>query len=90
MAELTQPAYRVVVTGIGVLTPIGIGLREFWSACVAGKNGVGMITLMDVHDYDCRIGAEVLNFDPEQFMDKKSARKADRFTQFAVAASVMA
>lgn len=90
MSLQTQPAHRVVVTGIGVVTAIGIGIEEFWRNSVAGKNGAGPITLMDVADYDCRIAAEVKDFDPSLFMDGKTARKSGRFIQFALASAILA
>jgi 3-oxoacyl-[acyl-carrier-protein] synthase II len=90
MAHGTQPAHRVVITGIGVVTPIGIGLKSFWEACVEGRNGVAPITLMDASAYDCRIAAEVKGFDPEQYLDRKTARRSSRFIQFALAAATMA
>ncbi len=90
MAERTQPAHRVVVTGIGVVTPIGLNLREFWEGCLEGRSGAGPITLMDASAYDCRIAAEVKGFDPGPFMDPKTARRSDRFTQFGIAATEMA
>ncbi|GMV35780.1 MAG: 3-oxoacyl-[acyl-carrier-protein] synthase 2 [Fimbriimonadales bacterium] len=90
MAERTQPAHRVVVTGIGVVTPIGLNLREFWEGCLEGRSGAGPITLMDASAYDCRIAAEVKGFDPSAFMDPKTVRRSDRFTQFGIAATEMA
>ncbi len=89
-SQRTQPAHRVVVTGIGVVTPIGIGIENFWQSCIASKNGANLITQMDTSAYDCHIGAEVKEFDPEQFLDRKMARKADRYIQFAVAAARLA
>ncbi len=81
---------RVVVTGIGCLTPIGIGKEEFWSSLLAGKSGVNYITKFDTTDYPTKIAAEVKDFNPEDYIDKKEMKKMDRFTQFAVAASKMA
>ncbi|HEY8498021.1 MAG TPA: beta-ketoacyl-ACP synthase II [Limnochordales bacterium] len=87
MPELRR---RVVVTGMGVVSPVGIGLDAFWSALVEGRPGVGPITRFDASGLDCRIAAEVRDFDPERFMDRKEARRTDRFAQFALAASLMA
>lgn len=81
---------RVVITGIGVVSPIGNGKEEYWKALEEGKNGVGPITLFDVSEYPVRIAAEVKDFDPGQWMDRKEVRKTDRVIHFAVAASDMA
>jgi len=81
---------RVVVTGMGVVSPIGIGLDAFWSALVEGRSGVGPITRFDASGLDCRIAAEVHDFEPERYMDRKEARRTDRFAQFALAATAMA
>jgi len=79
-----------VITGIGVVSPIGLGKRAYWDALKAGTSGVGHITLFDASDYPVRIAAEVKDFDPLRWMDKKEARRADRVIQFAVAAAEMA
>ncbi len=81
---------RVVVTGLGLVSPVGIGVEESWSALVAGKSGIGPITLFDASTYPTRIAGEVKNFDPTRFMDRKEARRNDRFIQFALAAADMA
>lgn len=81
---------RVVVTGLGCITPIGTGLKAFWDALLAGKSGIDYISRFDTTDYPTKIAAEVRDFAPESFIDKKEAKKMDRFTQFAVAASLMA
>jgi 3-oxoacyl-[acyl-carrier-protein] synthase II len=81
---------RVVVTGLGLVSPVGIGVDASWSALVAGKSGVGPITLFDASTFPTRIAAEVKGFDPAQFMDRKEARRNDRFIQFALAAADMA
>ena len=81
---------RVVVTGMGVVSPVGIGLDAFWSALVEGRSGIGPITRFDASGLECRIAGEVREFQPEQFMDRKEARRTDRFAQFALAASLMA
>lgn len=81
---------KVVVTGMGVISPIGNSVEQFSAALKAGKSGVGMISLFDTADFDVKIAAEVKNFDPSAYMDKKDARKMARFTQFAVAASAQA
>ncbi len=81
---------RVVITGTGVVTPLGNDVPTFWSNVVAGKSGVSLIEAFDVSEYPVRIGGEVRDFDPAQYMDHKEARRVDRFTQLAVAASVQA
>ena len=79
-----------MVTGIGAVTPIGIGKEDFWSALARGVSGVSKITSFDASDYPTRIAAEVRDFNPIEFMEAKDARRMDRFCQFAVAASKMA
>lgn len=81
---------RVVVTGIGVLTPLGIGLEPFWDGLIAGRSGVGTITLCDPGDSPSKIAGEVREFDPRAFLDAKEARRLSRASQFAVAAAHMA
>ncbi|HBX22387.1 MAG TPA: beta-ketoacyl-[acyl-carrier-protein] synthase II [Desulfotomaculum sp.] len=81
---------RAVVTGIGVVTPAGNNLEEFWTNLTDGKSGVGPITRFDTEGYTSKIAAEVKNFEPADYIDRKEARRMDRFTQFAVAATGMA
>jgi 3-oxoacyl-[acyl-carrier-protein] synthase II len=81
---------RVVVTGIGAITPIGTGKDEYWNSLLAGKSGINRITRFDASNYSTQIAGEVKNFDPGQYMDKKEAKRMDRFTQFAIAAAKMA
>lgn len=78
---------RVVITGIGAITPIGNSVEEFWNGIKEGKTGFGSITYFDTADYRCKLAAEVKDFDPTQYMDKKSARRMEQFCQFAVAAA---
>lgn len=78
---------RVVVTGMGAITPIGNSVEEFWNGIKEGKTGFGPITYFDTADYRCKLAAEVKDFDPAQYMDKKSARRMEQFCQFAVAAT---
>lgn len=78
---------RVVVTGMGAITPIGNSVEEFWNGIKEGKTGFGSITYFDTADYRCKLAAEVKGFDPAQYMDKKSARRMEQFCQFAVAAA---
>ncbi|TCW60224.1 beta-ketoacyl-ACP synthase II [Treponema sp. J25] len=81
---------RVVVTGMGAISPIGNSVPEFSQALKAGKSGIDRITLFDTTEFDVKIAAEVKNFDPLVWIDKKDARKMARFTQFAVAATAQA
>lgn len=78
---------RVVITGMGAITPIGNSVEEFWNGIKEGKTGFGSITYFDTADYRCKLAAEVKDFDPTQYMDKKSARRMEQFCQFAVAAA---
>lgn len=78
---------RVVITGMGAITPIGNSVKEFWNGIKEGKTGFGPITYFDTADYRCKLAAEVKDFDPAQYMDKKSARRMEQFCQFAVAAA---
>ena len=82
--------HRVAVTGIGVVSPIGIGKDRFWESLVAGRSGVGHITRFDVTGWDTQIAAEIRDFDPTQWMERKEVRRNDRFVQFAYAASRLA
>ncbi|MEI7704176.1 MAG: beta-ketoacyl-ACP synthase II [Deltaproteobacteria bacterium] len=81
---------RVVVTGLGVVCPVGIGVEESWQALVAGKSGVGLTTHFDATTFPTKISGEVKGFDAEKFMDRKEVRRNDRFIQFAMAAAQMA
>lgn len=81
---------RVVITGMGAVTPIGIGLQKYWEGLIEGRNGVGLITHFDTTKFDTKFAAEVNNFNPEDYLDKKAARRMDRFCQFAVATADMA
>ncbi len=81
---------RVVITGVGAVTPIGLGKDDFWKALAEGKNGVGNITLFDTKDHTTKIGAEIKNFNAEEWMDKKEARRTDRVLHLATAAADMA
>lgn len=81
---------RVVVTGIGAVTPLGNTIEETWANVKAGKSGIGELTRVDKEKFNAKVAAEVKDFDIEQYVDKKEARRMDRFTQYAVAASMMA
>ena len=78
---------RVVVTGVGAITPIGNNCDDFWSSIKAGKCGIDKVTAFDVENYKCQIAAEIKDFEPSEYIDKKEARKMDRYTQFAVIAA---
>jgi len=81
---------RVVVTGMGMVSPLAIGVEETWQALIQGKSGVARITKFDPTGFDTQIAAEVKNFAPENFMDKKDVRRMDIFIQYAMAAADMA
>lgn len=81
---------RVAITGIGIVSPIGIGRDDFWKATISGESGGGEITLFDASNYAVKIAAEVKNFNPADFMLPEIYRKTDRFAQFGIAAAKMA
>ena len=88
MTELEKK--RVVITGLGATTPVGNDLTSYWQGLLTGKSGVGPITHFDASKHTTRIAAEVKGFDPHEFMDRKDAKRMDRFSQFAVATSKQA
>lgn len=81
---------RVVVTGLGAITPLGNTLAEYWEGLLSGRNGIGPITLFDASKHGCRIAGEVKGFDPHTYLDRKEAKRMDRFAQFAVCTSKQA
>ncbi len=81
---------RVVVTGIGAVTPLGNNTETTWNNIKAGVSGIGPLTRLNAEEYPAKVAAEVKDFSPEEYMDKKDARKMDRFTHYAVASSLMA
>lgn len=81
---------RVVITGLGAITPIGKNLADYWDGLLQGKSGVGAVTLFDASEHACQIAAEVKDFDPHKYLDKKDAKRMDRFAQFGVCASIQA
>jgi 3-oxoacyl-[acyl-carrier-protein] synthase II len=81
---------RVVVTGLGVVTPIGLGIDEFWEGLKEGRNGISKITHFDPTDYRSHMAAEVKDFDPTDWIDGKSVERMDRFVHFGMSSSVMA
>lgn len=88
MTEL--PLKRVVITGMGAITPLGNNLADYWTGLIKGKSGIGLITHFDASRHACRIAGEVRGFDPHDYVDRKEAKRMDRFAQFAVAASLQA
>lgn len=88
MTELERK--RVVVTGLGAITPIGNNLAEYWESLLSGRSGIGPITLFDASRHDCRIAGEVKGFNPHDYLDRKDAKRMDRFAQFAVGTSKQA
>ena len=78
---------KVVITGMGCLTPLGLSAPEFWRGLLEGRPGVSEVTKFDVSAYDTRIAAEVKGFDPGNYMDRKEAKRADPYTQYAIAAT---
>lgn len=87
---LIMSEQRVVITGLGTVTPIGIGVKDFFEGLKNGQNGIAKVTHFDVTDYRAKLAAEVKGFIPEEWIDKKSVKRMDRFTHFGIAASAMA
>lgn len=85
-----RPTRRVVVTGLGLITPLGTGVEKTWKALCAGESGIGRITRFDPTGYDAQIAGEVKDFDPAQFIEKKEIKKMDTFIHYAVGASHLA
>lgn len=81
---------KVVVTGLGVVSSLGVSVDAFWDSLIAGKPGIGKVTRFDASAYTSQVGAEVHDFDPSDYMDPKEARRNDRYTQFAVAGTRLA
>jgi 3-oxoacyl-[acyl-carrier-protein] synthase II len=82
--------HQVAITGLGAVTPIGIGVKNFWEGLKTGRNGIAKVTHFDVTDFYSKLAAEVKDFQAEEWIDKKSAKRMDRFIQFGIAASAMA
>ena len=78
---------RVVVTGVGLVSPLGVGTDTTWDALVAGRSGIGPLTRFDASDYTSRIAGQVEDFDPEQYLSVKDVRKTDAFIHYAIAAT---
>ena len=81
---------RVVVTGMGIVSPLGVGTEATWNRLVSGHSGIGPISHFDASAYDCRIAGEVRGFDPLDFVSRKDVKKMDLFIQYAVAAAQFA
>jgi 3-oxoacyl-[acyl-carrier-protein] synthase II len=81
---------RVVITGLGAITPVGNTVTQYWQGLLEGRSGIGPITLFDASRHTCRIAGEVKNFDPCDYLDRKEAKRTDRFAQFAICASKQA
>src|SRR6202790_4806708 len=79
--------HRVVVTGLGVISPIGLTVEDYWRNLLAGVSGVAKIASFDAEQFPVNIAAEVKNFDPGDFMDRKASRRMERFSQFSIAAA---
>lgn len=90
MALLYNHKRRVVITGIGLVTPLGVGIETNWAALLAGRSGIRTVTRFDLTGFPVRIAGEVSNFDVQQFIDKKEARKMDLFVHYAIAAADLA
>ena len=86
MSETTN-GRRVVITGMGAITPLGLTGDDYWQGLVEGKSGIDWITVVDTANYPAKVSGEVRGFEPEQYMDRKEARRMARFSQFAVAAA---
>jgi 3-oxoacyl-[acyl-carrier-protein] synthase II len=89
-AEMSVPSGRVVITGLGSVSPLGLDVASTWAAAVAGKSGAGPITLFDASDFDTRIACEVTDWDPTVYLDRKEVRRTDRVVQFAIGAAIQA
>ena len=87
LVERGGSSRRVVVTGVGLLTPLGIGTEVSWEGLRTGRSGIGPITQFDAAAFPCRIAGEVKGFDPAQYIEKKEIKKMARFIQFAIAAA---
>ena len=81
---------RVVITGMGAITPLGLTPEKFWANLLKGKSGIGQMTLCDSTDYPCHIAGEVKDFDPVQYVGARESRRMARFSQLAVAAALSA
>ena len=90
MNSSTNGRRRVVITGMGAITPLGLNVEDFWEGLIAGRSGIDWISVVDTEHYPVKVAGEVRGFDPEQYLDRKEARRMARFSQFAVAAGEQA
>ena len=90
MSQSNGQPRRVVVTGMGVVSPLGSDVEVFWKRLTAGESGIGPITRFDVSKYDTRFGGEVREFRAEDYLDRKDIRRADLFVQYAIGATAQA
>ena len=90
MVGVKKNERRVVITGMGVVTSVGIGIEQFWDSIISGKSGVSRIETFDVEKIASKIAAQIKDFDPTNYMDAKAAKRMDRFAHFAVAATILA
>lgn len=81
---------RVVITGLGVISSLGFDIDTFWNSIKNGKNGIKVVEKFDISNFPTKVAAEIVNFDPTNYIDKKEARRMDRFTHFALAATKLA
>ena len=81
---------RVVVTGMGVISSLGLNINDFWNAIKEGKSGIDYVTRFDISEYPCKIAGEVKNFDATEYIDKKEAKRMDKYSQYAISAAKMA
>ncbi len=81
---------RVVITGMGAVTSLGLDIDTFWQSIKAGKSGISLVERVDVSDLPTKVAAEIKNFNPNDFIEKKEIKRLDRFSQYAMAASQMA
>lgn len=88
--SINMSTRRVVVTGVGAVSPVGNTAEESWNSVINGKSGIGLLTRLDSEQFPVKVAAEVKDFDIEQYIERKEARKMDRFTHYALAASIMA
>ncbi len=79
---MVQGLHRVVVTGLGAITPIGNTVEDYWDGLTSGRNGVAAITLFDASKHACRFAAEIKEFDPKEFLEPKESKRWDRFSKF--------
>ena len=84
---MSESAQRVFVTGLGVISPLGLDVQSTWKSIIAGKSGINFITAFDTEGFDTRFAAEVRGFEPEAYLERKESRRMDRFAQFAAVAA---